>query len=124
MNDQPRRRQCAKCPWKKSTDPRKIPNGYCAEKHRALESTIAEPGILTASNELAVMACHESPTGAEQPCVGWLVHQLGPGNNIALRLQARAGRVNTNIEVDGPQHESFEDTLPKPTRHRRKRITS
>lgn len=36
------RRQCAKCPWKKSTDPRTIPNGYSETKHAALAGTIAE----------------------------------------------------------------------------------
>jgi hypothetical protein len=44
--------------------------------------------------------------------VGWLAHQLGPGNNIALRLAVMAGRIDGNVETVGPQHERFEDTLP------------
>ena len=37
-------RQCEKCPWKVSTDPHDIPNGYSEALHRGLASTIAEPG--------------------------------------------------------------------------------
>lgn len=105
------RKQCAKCPWKKSTDPHDIPNGYCEKRHQALRSTIATPGSFD-SQGLRLMACHETSPGKELPCVGWLVHQLGPGNNIPLRLAARAGRVDYNVETVGEQHERFEDTLP------------
>lgn len=38
--------------------------------------------------------------------------ELGPGNNIALRLAASAGRIDYDFELDGEQHERFEDTLP------------
>jgi uncharacterized protein DUF6283 len=99
------RRQCAKCPWKVSTDPHNIPNGY------RLACTIAKPGDLRVGG-LRVMACHEAPVGRELPCVGWLHNQLGPGNNIALRLAALSGRINANVQTVGPQHERFEDTLP------------
>lgn len=30
------RTQCAKCPWKVTTDPFDIPDGYCPTKHAAL----------------------------------------------------------------------------------------
>lgn len=59
------------------------------------------------------MACHETKLGGELPCVGWLVHQLGPGNNIGLRLAVIHGRVDGNVQTVGPQHETFEDTLPE-----------
>lgn len=106
------RRQCRKCPWKRGTDPHTIPNGYEEGKHRALCSTIAEPGAPAFSNTLRLMACHESAVGRDVPCVGWLVHQLGPGNNLALRLAVIQGRVDADVETVGPQHERFEDTLP------------
>lgn len=110
--DSTRARQCKACPWKQSVRPlHDIPGGYCASKHRALNRTIAEPGSLTASRVLRVMACHESPIGAEQPCVGWVMNQLGPGNNIGLRILAMDGRFS-KLETVGPQHERFEDTLP------------
>lgn len=113
-----RTRQCSKCPWKKSTNPHDIPNGYCERKHLKLSSTIAdESGNLAAAlgfRQLRHMACHEHPEGAEAHCVGWLVNQLGPGNNIALRLVMRSCDNLANLSVDGPQHETFEDTLPHP----------
>lgn len=107
--------QCEKCPWRKSTDPQDIPNGYSEALHRDLKSTIAEPGRLGSLGPM--MACHESPPGQERPCVGWLANQLGPGNNLPLRLAVMAGKVNGNVETVGPQHATFKDTLP--TRRRR-----
>ena len=108
-----RKNQCKACPWKVSTVPdQDIPSGYCRTKHAKLKSTIAKPGDLRGvmGGGLHVMACHESPVGAEQPCVGWLAHQLGRGNNIALRMQALDGRYN-GLVLDGEQHETFEATL-------------
>lgn len=105
-------KQCKACPWRKGIKPeRDIPGGYCEAKHRALKSTIAAPGEFR-TGPARMMACHESRAGAEQPCVGWLVNQLGPGNNIGLRMLARDGRFK-DMRVIGPQHERFEDTLPQ-----------
>lgn len=102
-------KQCAHCPWKKSTNPdTDIPNGYCKEKHRKLRSTIAKPGKLNL--KVRVMACHESPIGADRICVGWASHQLNEGNNIGLRLLARDGRFK-DLELDGEQHSTFDATL-------------
>lgn len=106
------RRQCKKCPWKVGSDPYEIPNGYDVAKHCALDQTIAEPGALNLGGALRIMACHESKVGTDVPCVGWIVHQLGPGNNIALRLAAMRGVIDANVQTVGPQHERFEDTLP------------
>ena len=108
------RKQCAKCPWKVSTDPNEIPNGYCKKRHGALKDTIAEPASLRGvGGALRMMACHETKKGKELPCVGWLAHQLGPGNNIGLRLAVSMGRIDADFELDGEQHERFEDTLPE-----------
>ena len=106
--------QCKKCPWKKSTDPYEIPNGYDPEKHRRLQSTIAEPGLGSLLHRRA-MACHESPEGAEQPCVGWLANQLGPGNNLAVRIMSARGEFG-EVKTVGPQHETLDETLPTGTR--------
>lgn len=38
-----RLRQCEKCPWKASTDPHEIPDGYSEGQHLALARTIAKP---------------------------------------------------------------------------------
>ena len=101
--------QCVKCPWRTEVDPHDIPNGYTKERHHALSRTIAEPGSI---RETAAMACHES---GHQPahCVGWLVNQLGPGNNIALRIRMISCENAKFIKLRGKQHERFEDTLPE-----------
>lgn len=112
-------KQCKTCPWRVGVDPDcDIPGGYSRKLHAGLANTIAEPGCLR-PNLLHAMACHYSPVGKERACAGWLSHQLGPGNNIALRLQVMAGRMPAP-EVDGVQHERFEDTLPRPRRRRRR----
>lgn len=120
MDRLPRTKQCDKCPWKVSTDPYDIPGGYSVRKHKALKDTIADPTMLQFGGGLRMMACHEHPPGKEVPCVGWLVNQLGPGNNIALRLQMLNCENARNIELDGPQHQRFEDTLPKRRKRGRK----
>lgn len=102
--------QCAKCPWKVSTDPHEIPSGYSVAKHKALSCTIAEPGSLRAPT--IAMSCHEHAAGDETHCVGWLMHQMGPGNNIPLRLRMMSCENAKHIRLDGEQHERFEDTLP------------
>jgi hypothetical protein len=103
-----RTKQCAKCPWRTDVDPHEIPDGYTEEKHRALADTIAEPGSLRSTGK--VMACHETH---DAHCVGWLVNQLGPGNNLPLRMQMMTCDNARNITVVGEQHERFEDTLPE-----------
>jgi hypothetical protein len=110
-------------PYRKlSTDPREIPHGYSAERHRALAGTIADAtGNLAAAlgaEALRVMACHEHPEGREAHCVGWLANQLGPGNNIALRMSVRDCDNIHRLRLDGPQHQRFEDTLPAPRKPR------
>ncbi len=116
------RKQCTHCPWKVSTDPSQIPNGYCEKSHANLANTIADgDGTLNTGSTLRLMACHESPVGRERPCIGWLANQLGRGNNIGLRLAVCAGRIDASFELDGEQHERFADTLPK---RRRKTVVT
>jgi len=100
--------QCMKCPWRVETDPHEIPNGYSEERHRALERTIAKPsdGIF---GPASAMACHETD---DAHCIGWLVNQLGPGNNIGLRIRMMTCENANKIRVRGEQHACFEDTLP------------
>lgn len=103
--------QCAKCPWRVGVNPHDIPNGYEVEKHKALASTIAKPGDLCGlrGGELRAMACHETE---DAHCIGWLSHQLGPGNNIGLRVHVRDCANIGQLRTIGPQHESFAETLP------------
>lgn len=111
-----RTHQCAKCPWKVSTNPHDIPHGYCELKHQGLKNTIADPDNPVGqvlSKELHIMACHHSEPGSEEHCVGWLMNQLGPGNNIALRLQMLNYDNVQDVVLVGEQHKRFEDTLPE-----------
>lgn len=101
-----RTKQCAKCPWRVDVDPHDIPNGYCEIKHEALRSTIADELSLRLTH---AMACHETH---DAHCLGWLANQLGPGNNIGLRLAMRHCENLRDVQLVGEQHETFDDTLP------------
>lgn len=107
------RKQCEFCPWRVDVDPFDIPDGYSMEKHKDLDSTIAS-GTRSLRGAVVIMACHHSAVGDELPCVGWLANQLGPGNNLGLRMLAMTGKVpgGANFELVGEQHETLEDTLP------------
>jgi hypothetical protein len=108
-----RTKQCKNCPWKVTTNPFDIPDGYDVEKHKALEDTIATPGSLDFRTEVRVMACHHSTGDDEMFCVGWLHNQLGSGNNIGLRLRFFSCENLNKLTVVGEQHETFADTLPE-----------
>lgn len=107
-----RTKQCKDCPWKASTNPHDIPDGYCEIKHQNLKETIAEPGGLNLDGVMRVMACHHSNGTDEMYCVGWLHNQLGVGNNIGLRIRMLKCENLRDLKVYGEQHETFEETLP------------
>ena len=107
-----RTKQCAKCPWKVSTNPHDIPDGYCEIKHANLKDTIAEEGVLNLT-VLKAMACHHSTGNDNMYCVGWLNQQLGVGNNIGLRIRMIKCENINELKVYGKKHQRFEDTLPK-----------
>jgi len=108
------RKQCKKCPWKIGADPLQIPNGYSVERHLGLRRTIApEADLATVLDPLQIMGCHEHSVASGVPCVGWIINQLGPGNNIALRLRVMLGKFDAHVQAEGPQHQHFEDTLPR-----------
>jgi hypothetical protein len=109
-----RTKQCAKCPWRKDVDPNYIPNGYCPTKHAALDKTIAKEGDLSflADGAMNVMACHETH---DSHCLGWLMNQLGPGNNIGLRIAMMGCENIHKVKLVGEQHRTFRETLPDET---------
>jgi len=110
-----RTHQCKKCPWKVSTNPFDIPDGYCEMKHKALEETIAREVSFDFCKPIRIMACHHSKDTDEnaEHCVGWLVNQLGEGNNIPLRISMMRYSNSKDLKVVGKQHTRFEDTLPE-----------
>lgn len=101
--------QCDKCPWKVSTNPHEIPDGYSVELHENIRDTIAEPGVVSDLKTLRIMACHET---GEDACIGWLHNQLGRGNNLPLRIHMVHCANTKDIQVIGEQHPDFESTLP------------
>lgn len=110
MADPPKpRKQCAKCPWKVATG-KDIPNGFAEDARARLRSMIAEPGTFLHTKQN--MQCHETANTNPLPCVGWLVHQLGEGNNLRLRMAAALGQIDGNVQTVGPQHRRPEDVVP------------
>lgn len=105
-----RTNQCAKCPWRKDVNPRDIPNGYSEDKHRALKSTIAAGALESLMMPTHAMACHESH---DAHCVGWIVNQVGEGNNIGLRMRMATCENFRAVKLVGEQHATFEETLPR-----------
>ena len=57
------------------------------------------------------MSCHYAQDGEQRYCIGWLSNQLGPGNNIGLRIQMMNCENVGDLELDGPQVERFGDTF-------------
>lgn len=106
-------KQCKSCPWRVDCVPDEdIPN-YRLDLAEGLTRTI-QSGLPTLfATERRLMGCHYSKPGEEFPCAGWLHNQIGVGNNLGVRLSVMTGRMPVP-EVDGPQHERYEDTLPKP----------
>lgn len=112
MSGQTKVRQCRTCPWKVGCDPEEDIPGYSLELAKKLRSTISDGGIGSLiSTERRIMACHYSEEGNEVTCAGWLNNQLGIGNNIGVRMDVIMGRLPVP-EVDGEQHEEYEETLP------------
>lgn len=109
-------RQCKSCPWRIDCVPEEdIPGGYRVDLHENLACTIKSGLDSLPRGAIRAMACHHSRPGEEFVCAGWLHNQLGPGNNIGARLAVMTGKWPVP-DVDGEQHERFEDTLPKPKR--------
>jgi hypothetical protein len=106
--------QCKSCPWRVDCEPdRDIPN-YDRELacglRRTIRSGVDSIASVIATGKMHIMACHYSKPGEEFACAGWLHNQLGPGNNLAVRLRIARGDLPVP-EVDGEQHETYEATL-------------
>lgn len=106
--------QCKKCPWKTSTNPHDIPDGYTVQLHKDLADTIADPdaSLVTLSSELRIMSCHEHDSEEGVHCIGWLENQMGAGNNIGLRFSLLDCTNIGDARTIGPQHPTFWDTIP------------
>ena len=104
--------QCKSCPWRVDCVPDEDIPRYSEALHRDLAKTIRSGMETLLSPQRRVMACHYSTPGDEIPCAGWLSNQLGPGNNLGVRLAVATGKLPPPV-IDGEQHGQFEDTFPK-----------
>ncbi len=102
-------KQCKTCPWKLSTTVADIPN-YSTETHEDLRDTIADEtgNVSQIQAPLSTMTCHAS---IKSMCVGWLHNQLGKGSNVPLRIQMMYYSNVKEIELDGEQKDTFEETF-------------
>jgi len=102
-------KQCKSCPWRIDCVPDQDIPRYSRQLHEKLRGTIRS-GVQSLRSNGRVMACHYSKPGEEFACAGWLANQIGSGNNIGVRLAVIQGDLPVP-EIDGEQHERFEDTL-------------
>lgn len=101
-------KQCLTCPWRVEATLDEIPD-YDADQHRDLGQTCNQEGLASLDSHL--MACHYSKSADQRPCIGWLIHAVGDGNNIIARLYLREITNTNEIETFGDQHTSFAATL-------------
>ena len=106
-------KQCRSCPWRVDCVPERDIPRYDRELHKSLRGLIVSELASLRPGRMRVMACHYSEPGEEFACAGWLHYSIGPGNNIGVRLSVMRGAMPMP-EVDGPQHETFEETLGIP----------
>jgi hypothetical protein len=91
--------QCDECPWR-----RDVPVGrFAPSRYRALAATCKQgwpPG--------PIFACHKTPEGKEQACVGFLL--LNGRNNIGVRIAASQHRFNPGeLRAVGPLYDGFRE---------------
>jgi hypothetical protein len=100
-------KQCKTCPWRVAVTPSRDVPDYDPGIYDRMRSTLRS-GIETLSEKTRViMECHNGKRGDNRACAGWLHHQLGIGNNLAVRLAVSVGRLPVP-KVVGEQHEDLE----------------
>ena len=91
--------QCDECPWR--TD---VPTGkFPPARYKALAKSCKQQWPPT-----PMFACHKTPAGKEQACVGYLLRN--GLNNFAVRIAIIEGRLNpAELQARGPLYDSFRD---------------
>lgn len=75
---------CKTCPWRRGSKASEIPE-FSIERARNLQCTVGDGDAFR-----TIMACHMSPEGGEEPCVGYLA--VEGWSNLSVRLGAIDGR--------------------------------
>lgn len=101
--------QCNSCPWRKDARLDDIPH-YDRGMHERLGNTCMVSGLESLQDH-SWMACHNSTATKKYPCLGWLMHALGPGNDISVRLTARDISNIKDVRLIGRECTSFVETL-------------
>lgn len=101
-------KQCGNCPWKKSTKLEDIDckEGFDMDYYESVRDDYVACHDFDRSHKN--MGCHKFPNDS-QPCIGWLLHEAGPGNNIGIRLMLSCVDNANELETFGPQHKSIKD---------------
>jgi Family of unknown function (DUF6283) len=91
--------QCDECPWRSD-----VPTGkFLPERYAALADSCRQGWP-----PKAIFACHKSPEGKEQACVGYLLRN--GTNSIAVRLAMAQGRCDpTKLQARGPLYDNFRE---------------
>ncbi len=101
-------KQCANCPWKKSTKWEDIDcvEGFDMDFYESVRDEYIPKHMFDKSHRN--MGCHKHE-GDDQPCIGWLLHEAGRGNNIGIRLMLSGVENADELETFGPQHTDIRD---------------
>jgi hypothetical protein len=81
-----RRFPCAECPFRRDTQPGQFP----ACRYDALRETVGQRGA-EVGLDAPLFACHKSPEGREEACVGWLA--VCGVEHLGVRLAVITGRL-------------------------------
>jgi len=98
--------------WSTSASCRRSPAGRRISPTRAVGSA-DDSMCANRAGQTSQTRSRGAQRNCELPCVGWLVNQIGPGNNIGLRLAVLSGQVDADVRTIGPQHSTFEETMPR-----------
>jgi hypothetical protein len=66
---------------------------------------------LKATGVYRVMSCHHSQPGERWHCIGWIHNQITIGNNLPMRMRMLFCENRDDLEIDGEQVDTFEETL-------------
>lgn len=66
---------------------------------------------LEATGVYHVMSCHYAQPGEQRHCIGWIHNQITIGNNVLMRMRMIFCENRDDLEIDGEQVDTFEETL-------------
>ena len=101
-------KQCKTCPWRVDVKPARDVPSFDPGIYDRMKASLRSGVESMAEKTRIVMECHSGKRGSKIPCAGWLHHQLGVGNNFAVRLSVISGRLPAP-KIAGEQHIDLDD---------------